>query len=188
MHSQDGEEADNAQMARARTRHTVHHRPRRANPLPDLATERDRNPLDEARRRWTWGGPQPAPQPDGDPAEELDDDAREDDGDSVQEAAEAARPRLRAPLIAPQAHLSPFSSWSGASLPVRATWATFVYDGRRAKDASPFLLAGYLVIAIPAFPVHCLFRLAQDSTTSVTRFIVFAITVTILIVGIAVAF
>jgi len=191
MHSPDGEEESHAQVARAHTRPIVHQRPRRTHLLSAPTTESDRSPVDRARQRWAWGGTATAPELDDDLEEEPGDDAGTgapaNPGEAGQTAPEAARPEPRAPLVAPQAHPSPFSSWSGASLPVRATWNTYVYDAQRAKETSWFLLLGYLVIAIPAFPIHCLLRLAQDSTTSATRTLVFAITLTILVIGILVA-
>ena len=191
MHSQDGEEESYAQVTRARTRPTVHQRPRRAHLLSAPTTESDRSPVDKARQRWAWGGTATAPELDAEPEEEPGEAAGPAapaaPGQAGGEATAVPRPEPRAPLAAPPAHLSPFSSWSGASLPVRATWATYVHDGLRAREKSLLLLFGYAVIAIPAFPLHCLFRLAQDSTTSVTRTVIFAITMTILIIGILVA-
>jgi hypothetical protein len=123
---------------------------------PEPVTASVRSALDVARQRW---GSAPA--------------RREDDGTVL----------AGVPAAPPAGHPAPFSSWGSESRPVREVWATYRADAARAADRNPFLGLGYWLLALPAFTLHALLRLGQDSTTSLPRTLAFAVALTVLIAG-----
>jgi hypothetical protein len=81
----------------------------------------------------------------------------------------------------------PYSSWKGYSLPVRDTWRTYCDGAGRVIELMPIAVVAYWPLAVPAFVIHCFFRLGQDSTTSLTRTLVFVVVIVLLVTGIAIA-
>lgn len=180
MHDHDAAEASHAQIARARTRGSVPHRGRGGQPDPETATDSVRSALDVARQKWGVGTGGSRPE---EPVQDTPEGPAGTDPAfaPLPEGSPAAR---RRPV--PE-HPMPFGSWSGASLPLRETWATYAGGAARVIEASPVLVIPYWIAGVPAFLLHVTFRLGQDSTTSVTRSVVFAIVVAVLVTGIAVA-
>jgi hypothetical protein len=172
MREQPDPEESHAQMARARTRGSVHQTRPGAHPLPEPTTQSARSALERARQNWSNDDTQAPPAPPSD--DELDD--RGDDG------AGTPPPPFRGP-----SHPSPLNSWSAASPPIRETWANYRAGAARTTETSPIMWIPYWTVAVVCFAVHCLFRLGQDSTTSVTRSLVFATVIGILILGLTIA-
>lgn len=193
MHSPDAEDGSNAQMARARTRASVHQRGTVPHLLSAPATQSARSAWEEARQRWAGN----APGTPADTEEELEDDVYDpgdaDNPDDFDEPGQAPGAPARAPRRRPRPrpaapeHPMPYSSWKGHSLPLRDTWRTYRDGADRVIEFMPVAVVAYWPLAAVAFVIHSAFRLGQDSTTSLTRTLVFAVVIVVLVVGIAIA-
>jgi hypothetical protein len=193
MHDPEGEDGSHAQIARARTRGSVHRRGAIPHLLSAPTTHSVRSALEEAQQRWA-GDVTDAPDAteedlDEDPyePEESDDLADFAGPGAAPEAPYRAPRRTRRPRPAAPEHPMPYSSWKGYSHPLRASWQTYCDGAERVIEFMPIAVVGYWTLALPAFVIHSTFRLCQDSTTSLTRTLVFVVVVVILVVGILIA-
>lgn len=184
MHDPERESESHTQVARTRTRASVHQGRQGAHPPFTTTTESVRSALDVARQRWASVTPEATQ----DTPERSDDSPETPTTEpTIGDAPTAPQTPAADPGPAAPEHPLPFNSWSGNSLPLRATWATYCDGARRVIESSPVLVIGYWAVGLPLFAIHSLARLSQDSTTSVTRGLVFVVVVVILIVGIAIA-
>ncbi|MCL2581025.1 MAG: hypothetical protein FWE35_01050 [Streptosporangiales bacterium] len=137
--------------------------------------------MDIAVQRWGAAAAEPGQ---AEPAQDIPQARTAGEEPATAPLPPEATGRVRPP--SPQ-HPSPFGSWSGASLPLRETWRTYTDGAARVMEEAPVLVIAYWAAGLPLFAVHAVCRLGQDSTTSVTRGLVFAVVVVVLVTGIALA-
>jgi hypothetical protein len=187
MHDPDGEDGSHAQMARARAQGSVPRWGTRRQAAPASTTDSVRGALALASQRWGTVHADPVAEPPAPTPAAPQDDAPPPAFTHPPTTPETPIDVPRAPRQPAPEHPSPLNSWRGNSLPLRSTWATYCDGAARVIEAAPIAVVAYWALGLPAFALHCLFRLGQDSTTSLTRTFVFVIGVVILTVGIAIA-
>lgn len=170
-----------AQVARARTRDSVPQTSPRAHAPRGSATESPRSAVEQARQRWNRTAPTAPPVPPTDDQVEPG-----DAGSPTPSPTPTPAPQPPAPLPPGPIHPSPFSSYSDSSQPLRATWATYRAHGAQVKEFSPILVVPYWLGGLIFYGLHCLFRLGQDSTTSLVRSLALVAVLGIFTIGIVI--